>query len=638
MGTLPRAWSLLEPRARVRALGLAALSCLVAVFEAVGVSSVLPFFTVLSSPETLQTDPRLVRLREALGIDDPLRMMVVLGVAAAVLQVVVGAVRAAGTYAQTRFSTGRYHAISARLLGGYLHAPYAFFLNRHAADLSKGVLSEVELLSSSVYLPLLQILAHGLTVVLILTLILVVDAGPVLAAGLVIGGAYALIFVVARARLTRLGADRVAVNQERFTAAGEALSGVKAVKVADRETAYLARFDTVAARYSDIVARTILWGKLPKFAVEALVMGGLLLMTALLIAARSGPDGSADLADIVPTLALLAFAGYRLLPSVHGLYEAFSRLRVGAAALERLGPDLDALPEIAPSDRGGPAPAPLPLAEGLRIEGLGYTYPGASRPSLDDVAFALPAGGSLGIVGTTGAGKTTLVDLLLGLLSPDRGGIRIDGTPLVPALLPRWRRTIGYVPQDVFLMDASVAANIALGVPEEARDMARVRTCARMANLEALIDEMAQGFETPVGDRGLRLSGGQRQRIGIARALYHDPALLVLDEATSALDTVTEAEVMAAIEALQGTKTMVVVAHRLSTVRRCDRILVLDRGRIAGLDGYDALVATNPIFRRLAAQMPETAPAAPDAPDAPAVTDAPDAPPSPSPTRSPIPG
>jgi ABC-type multidrug transport system fused ATPase/permease subunit len=316
------------------------------------------------------------------------------------------------------------------------------------------------------------------------------------------------------------------------------------------------------------------------------------IVLLLLISAKG------DVSKVLPVVALYAFAGLRLLPTMQNIYANLVSLRFGGPALDAIHADLMdvQVPTVDNRERKR-----LPLRDRIEINHLTFTYPKAACPALVDISLTIPARTTTGFVGSTGAGKTTLVDLILGLLEPQRGEIRIDGTRLTGANVRDWQQAIGYVPQGVFLIDDTVAANIAFGVAAHKIDMQTVEQVSRMAELhEFITQELPQGYATKVGERGVRLSGGQRQRIAIARALYHDPDVIVLDEATSALDNITERAVMDAIRNLTHRKAIIIIAHRLSTVRSCDQLFLLEEGRITASGTYDQLLNAHQAFRQMA--------------------------------------
>jgi ABC-type multidrug transport system fused ATPase/permease subunit len=312
-------------------------------------------------------------------------------------------------------------------------------------------------------------------------------------------------------------------------------------------------------------------------------------------------EGGSSINEVLPTLGVFAFAGLRIFPAIQLMYLSLTTLRTTAATLDSVHRDyMEVVMQDGPRARRRHGTAPLRLKDHLELHEILYSYPLAERAALAGLSLEVRANTTVGIVGGTGAGKTTAVDVLLGLLHPQAGTLRVDGTAITPANLRSWQGVLGYVPQQIYLIDDSVSANIAFGIQPESRNQAAIETAARVANLhDFVLSELPQGYDTPVGERGVRLSGGQRQRIGIARALYHDPDVLILDEATSALDNLTERAVMDAVHALGHQKTIIMIAHRLSTVRNCDRIFLLEQGRVSAAGTYEELVAGNEIFRRM---------------------------------------
>jgi ABC-type multidrug transport system fused ATPase/permease subunit len=383
----------------------------------------------------------------------------------------------------------------------------------------------------------------------------------------------------------------------RVTQAWEALRGVKQLQLLGRERSYLEQFSKPSLEYARATTGTATLRLLPRFALEALAFSGIVLLTLVLVA-RSGGASAASFGEVLPVLGLFAIAGYRLMPAFQNIYSAVAGLRIGAPAVDVVREGLQ-LAESAPK-LPARQPTPLGLREEIEVRGVTFTYPGIDAPNLVNASFTVRRGTRLGIVGPTGSGKSTLTDLLLGMLEPDAGQILVDGVPLTRDNVRAWRATVGYVPQQVFITAGDITANIAMGVPAEEVSQERLLAAARLAQIQSFIlDELPKGFQTYVGEGGVKLSGGQRQRLGIARALYTEPDVIVFDEATSALDNLTERQLMAEIDALSGAKTIIMVAHRLSTVRDCDTIVVLDKGRIVGVGTYDELDTHNMQFRRI---------------------------------------
>ncbi|MEO0362660.1 MAG: ABC transporter ATP-binding protein, partial [Pseudomonadota bacterium] len=405
-------------------------------------------------------------------------------------------------------------------------------------------------------------------------------------------GCFGLIYRGMRSRLSKAGRDQREAKREKHQITREAMGGIKEVKVLGLEQVYLDRFVDPSARVVRHQATVALVGEMPRFALEALAFGGMLLLTLYLLWSRDGA-----LEEALPVIGAFAFAGFKLMPTVQQLFRSLSEMRFTQPALEGLHADLTRSDEPEPTP--GEAGPPIRLREEMRLEGVGYRYSGASRDALSDFTLAVPAGAHVALVGPTGAGKTTVLDVVLGLLRPTKGRILIDGVALTPETTPRWRESLGYVPQTIFLVDDSIAGNIAFGALAEEIDREAVRAAAAAAQLDDFVGTLPDGYDTVIGEGGVRLSGGQRQRIGIARTLYRDPSFIVLDEATSALDTATERRVFEAIRALAGRKTILTVTHRLSTVVNCDRIFVMQDGRIAGDGPYEDLQRESRAFRDL---------------------------------------
>jgi ABC-type multidrug transport system fused ATPase/permease subunit len=590
-------WRLLDRSERRRATLLVALMLVSAVSEVVGVATVMPFIAVLSSPDVVTTNRWFRLVYDTFGFTDQRSFLVAMGLVFFTTLLLSLFVKGFSTSVQFRFAINRSVAWSKRLVAAYLGHPYSWYLTRDTSVLAATILGEVENVVTAALLPAMLALARVLIVLLILALLLTVDPLLAVGAGVVLGGGFAIVSLATRARLQRSSEERLRATRERFTVVQEAFGGIKALKLAGHEQAWLTRFERPLQERARWTIVQSLVEQIPPLLMQAVLFGGLLLILTYLVSSRG------SLQDALPVIGLYALAGYRLMPAVQGVFEGLARVRGAEAAIDALAADLRQTEAAAPTPPGGGAPHPCATQpRSITLREVSYRYPAATRAAVQEVSLEIPACSSLGIVGGTGSGKSTLVDLVLGLLEPGAGTIHVDGELLDRGNLREWQRSIGYVPQQIFLTNDSVLANIAFGVPAEAIDRGAVEQAARAANLhEFIVQELAAGYDTPVGERGLNLSGGQRQRLGIARALYHDPLMLVLDEATSALDTVTEQEVMSAIRGLGGRKTIIMVAHRLSTVRDCDSIIVLEGGRIVAAGSYHELLRSNDRFRQLAA-------------------------------------
>jgi ABC-type multidrug transport system fused ATPase/permease subunit len=532
----------------------------------------------------------LAKLYATLGFASQTAFLMAVGAAALLALVVANSFSALTFWLLYRFSYLHAHQLAKRLLTAYLLKPYAYFLRENTAALSKNILAEVDRINLGVLVPGLQMLSRGAVAVALVALLIALDPHLALIVAPLAAGAYALVYVFVRRRLNRIGHQSSKESERRFRAALEALSGVKEIKLAGREQVFLDRFSEPSRQLAGHATTGQAISVLPRYGLETIAFGIILIITLYLLATRSRAD------DIIPILALYAFAGYRLMPALQQIYYGVTSIRVHGAALQLLYSDLRASVD----QRLPPQARVLPFAREIALEGIEFSYPESRLPVLRVLDLRVAINTTVAITGGSGAGKSTLVDVLLGLLTPSGGVIRIDGVPLTADNLRAWQRNIGYVPQHIYLTDDSLAANIAFGIPLAQVDRGAVERAARIAQIHDLALSLPEGYDTPIGERGVRLSGGQRQRVGIARALYADPPLLVLDEATSALDGVTENAIMETIRGLAHHKTIVIIAHRLSTVQACDVIHVLDEGKIACSGTYAQLMDTSAAFRALA--------------------------------------
>jgi len=593
-----KVWALLDRRERRKAWITLGVMLVGAFSSAVMVGSVMPFLSVLSDPARIERVSSLAWIYDTFGFTSEYAFVVALGLASIAAILITSGIQIAKSYVVSRFSLMRGHSISHRLMIAYLRQPYAFFLDRHSGEMTTRVLSEAQLVVSQFLRPAAEFIAALCTVAAIVGLLVWVDPLVALIAFGVLGGIYGTIYFFVRHVLKQFGYTRAEANKTRFRVANEALNGIKDIKLLGREGSYATRYSVPSLKMAHTQVLVQLLVGLPQIALRAVALSGVIVLCLVLLDPQGFASGAA-LGGILPTLGVFAFAGQRMLPELSKLYSTLSQLQAGGAAVEAVYDDLidkagsGTLPRVPPPEMG--------LGRSLALEAVSYRYPNAEHAGLTDISLEIRAREKVGIVGSTGAGKTTLADLILGLLSPGEGRILVDGAPLTDDNIRAWQQSVGYVPQDIFLTDASISENIALGVPPGQIDADLVRRSAEIARLDGFIrDELPAGYDTTIGERGVRLSGGQRQRVGIARALYHDADLIVFDEATSALDNLTERDVMAAIDALPGDKTVLMIAHRLSTVRRCDRIIVLDKGRLAGIGPWDTLIKENEAFQRIA--------------------------------------
>ena len=588
--TYRRIFTLLSRRDQRNFVVLIGLLLVSGAAEVAGIAVVIPLIAVITDPSVVEQNPLLSWGYRAGGFETVRGFLGALCLAVFLVVVASVTVRAATSYAIARFIRTVVLNLSLALFTTYLRHPYEWFLQRHSADLAKTLLSETKEVVDGSVGPAMRLIAEAITCGAIIVFLLRLEPLGALVATVVVGSAFALLYRQLRRMLERIGEARRIANGERFQISQEALGGIKDVKMLSLEETYIRRFYDPSARQARYQAVAQIAGELPRYALEALAFGGMLIVLFVLLS-----TSSQGLSYVLPVFGAFALAGLRLLPTIQIMFRSATQMRFVAPALDALMGELAKRAPPAPPPTGDP----VALRREIALEGLRYSYPGAAAPSLRDVTLTIPARTSCGFVGPTGAGKTTVIDLLLGLLTPQEGRIVVDGVPIEDGNRRAWQRAIGYVQQSVHLVDDTIASNIAFGVARDRIDRAAVERAARQAALHDFIATLPDGYETRIGERGTRLSGGQRQRIGIARALYRDPDVLVLDEATSALDTVTERAVMEEVGLLGGTKTVIVITHRLSTVARCDQIVVMRDGRIEATGSYEALSDTEGTFTEL---------------------------------------
>jgi ABC-type multidrug transport system fused ATPase/permease subunit len=585
-------FALLTPKERLQAKFLLGMILVMALLDAIGVASIMPFMAVATNPNLIETNAFLAALYRVLGEPGKQDFLLILGVLVFVLLLFSLIFKAFTTFCQLRFNLMREYSIGRRLVETYLNQPYAWFLTRNSADLGKNILSEVSTVIDKAMIPFSILIAQSAVACALLILLLIVDPLLALSMGIVLSGAYGLIFKLMSGTLNRLGQHSLDANSKRFTSVSEAFSAAKEVKIGGLEAIYVNRFAESAELYAKYQSAALAIVSLPRFALEAIAFGGMMLLVLYLMMQ------GASFADALPIISLYAFAGYRLVPALQQIYGSLSQLRITAPVINALHADLSELQFI---PLRNPQSSPIILKESIVLDNIHYAYPEAARPALDGISLVIPANKVVGLVGSTGSGKTSTVDLVMGLLESQQGTLCVDGQVIHSKNIRQWQKLIGYVPQQIYLADDSVASNIAFGVGEKDINLDAVVQASKIANLDDfVINELPNGYDTKVGERGVRLSGGQRQRIGIARALYHDPRVLILDEATSALDNLTEFAVMEAINKLRHDITIILIAHRLSTVKECDQIYLIEKGKVVAQGDYEQLKASSQAFQKMA--------------------------------------
>jgi ATP-binding cassette, subfamily B, bacterial PglK len=483
-------------------------------------------------------------------------------------------------------------ATSIRLLRHYLAAPYGLHVRRGSPELLRTMNDAVGGAYAQVVVGSINIVAEALTIVAVSAALLVLMPLPALILLAYFAVAGLVFYRLVRPTATRAGEKLVSSSLRNYRAAMHALGGIKEIKIRHTSRYFLDNYSAGQQMYAESKRVAIFLGELPKYVFELVFIVGIGLMTVYVFA--TSPSGQA-----VAALALVAAAGFRIMPGAVRLIGALHVVRLGGAAFDLVRADLVAAEKTEAAQPTEPASPPqLEVTGSITVEEVGFCYPDRAEAALADISVDIPVGSAVALVGASGAGKSTLVDVILGLQTPTTGRVCVDGRD-IRELLPAWQQSLGLVPQDVYLLDDTLRANIAFGQRPEDIDEERLAASVARAQLQELVAELPEGLETSVGERGMRLSGGQRQRIGIARALYPEPTLLILDEATSALDNETERRISQTITDLHGDITILIVAHRLSTVRSCDQIVFMKAGRVAATGTFASLQAKNADFATL---------------------------------------
>jgi ATP-binding cassette, subfamily B, bacterial PglK len=581
---LTRLWRLLEGADRRRILWIVPLLVVSAGVEIVGVAAVLPFLALLADPGSVVSLPLVGPTLDAWADGDPLALLRLSGALLATFLVLANVLVMLTQWWLFSFSWSLNHRLSARLLAHYLAQPYAFALTRNTAALANKVVVEVRQLIEQGVQSGLEIVTRSAVIGGLVGFLVLLD--PLLAVTVfgVLGLAYGGLFTLTRHYLGRIGRESVRAGAGRMKAVNEALGGFKELKVLGREAAAFAQYTGPSRRYGEVQAAQRALSTLPRYGLEAIAVGSMVLLAALL----AGRDGA--FASTLPLLGAYAFAGLRLMPAMQTLFAAVARSRFAVGSLESVESDLSSGDRE--HDVFAPTPPAPPFERSIVLRDVTFAYPGREEPILRGITLEIPRRRSVAIVGRTGSGKTTAVDVLLGLLEPSSGGIELDGRAVQGDDLRSYRQLFGYVPQGVFLLDDTVTRNVAFGLPDAAIDVEAVRRACELAQIASFVEtELPEGYDTIVGERGIRLSGGQRQRIGVARALYGQPEVLVFDEATSALDVHTERQLYAALEHIARSHTVVTIAHRLDTVAKADLVVVLEGGRVVDQGPPDEVLA-----------------------------------------------
>lgn len=591
VGLLERLLQHVSRRRRRQLLALLGLMLVSAFAEVVSLGAVLPFLGILTAPEKVLSYPGVAGIVRTLNITSNEDLVLILTVLFAVAAVIAGGLRLLLLHTSIRVAYAIGADLSIEVYRRTLYQPYSVHVARNSSEVISGITQKVGV-ATSILVYLLALISSAVLFIAIMAALLAIDALIAIVAAIGFGTSYGIVTWLSRRRLQE-NSQRIAHEQTQVVKAlQEGLGGIRDVLLDGTQAAYSEIYRKSDQPLRQALGSNSFISQGPRYAVEAL---GMVLIAALAYSMSRQPEG---VGTVLPVLGALALGAQRLLPVLQQLYMNWTNLTADQASLANV---MELLDQPLPEEALRPVQVPpLILCHEIRFDRVRFRYTSDGPWVLDDFNLTIPKGIRIGFVGMTGSGKSTALDLLMGLLDPTEGRILVDGEPVIGRRRRAWQQTVAHVPQSIYLADTTLAENIAFGVSRESIDLERVRQAARQAQIAEFIEGRPEGYDALVGERGIRLSGGQRQRIGIARALYKQAGVLIFDEATSALDNATEQAVIDAIESLNRNLTIILIAHRLTTVQRCDSIVELDGGRMVAQGTYQQLVENSPSFRRMA--------------------------------------
>jgi len=577
--------NILTPQEKRKSLYLLLMIIVMAFFDMVGVASILPFMAVLADPGVIETNNLINFLYNFFSFKDEKSFFIFLSSLVFFLISFAIVFKALTTYFQLHFINQREYSISKRLVEKYLHHPYEWFIEENSSDLGKKILAEVGTIVSAGLLPLLTLISQSMISIAILGLLIYMDPKLALIVGITLFSFFITIFSWSSGRLKSLGIKRLESNKRRYISVSEAFGAIKEVKVGNLERAYISRFSKPAKDLANVAARSMIISQMPRFLLEGVAIGGIIVVFIYQIATTGNFSKS------IPIITLYAFSGYRLMPALQQIYHSLSQLKYATSAIDEIYKDLH-------QNRHTPLESEedneIKFEKEVELKDINYAYPGTEKKILSDFNLTIKKDSHVAIIGASGSGKTTVSDILLGILKPQSGELRIDNVSINRNIIFAWQRLIGFVPQQIYLSDETIMENIGFGIERDMINMDAVENAAKIANVHNfIIKNLKDGYSTVVGERGIKLSGGQRQRIGLARALYHNPKILILDEATSALDSKTEYSIINDLRNLSIRTTVVLITHKVSTIKNFDQIILIKDGNVCEQGSYHELLNNN---------------------------------------------
>ena len=593
---LKELFRLLTPSQRKRFYVLQILITLVAIFEIFSVASIIPFMALVADMNQLQEDVFIAQVYQSSGITSETQFMFLMGLCVLTILIISSLISIFTIWKLSMFAFSVGSEISDRLYTYYLRQDWLFHSEGSSAQLTKKIATETVRVTGGILVPLMHLNAKVVLALLMITSIFIYDAKVAIVGAIIFTLTYYTLIIAVKSRLESYGSATTEVMEQRFRLMNEGFGGIKDLLLLGRDYDFIKRFNKtgIFLAFSQGTGTALI--QAPRYLIELLAFGSLILLILYLLISYDG-----DLSVILPILTLYAVGAIKLLPAFQQIYQSISVINTNTAAFDEIREDLKniKLAELQTLKAKDKHSYLYPKKQ-LALKDISFTYPNKDKKVLNQINISIPARSIIGIVGPSGAGKSTIIDVLLGLIKPQQGHLAVDDTVIDDHNRRSWQNSIGFVAQNIFLSEGTIAENVAFGLPNEEINLEQVQKALNLASLEEFCETLSDGIHTKVGERGVQLSGGQRQRIGIARALYHKVEVIVFDEATSSLDGITEKQIMEAIHGLSGHNTIILIAHRLKTVQNCDQIYFIENGRINDQGTYDELIEKNERFKNMA--------------------------------------
>ena len=588
-------FALLNKRQRKKFYILQVLVVIMAFTELLGIASIAPFMSLVGDISLVEKEGIYSSLYQLSGLNNPMDFLFYTGVVVLFTLAFSTIISMFTIWRLSLFGAEIGVEIADQLYIHYMQQDWLFHASGSSAQLTKQISTEAMRVTNGIIQPLMHLNAKIILAIFIALSIFIYNPITAILGLMLFITAYLFLYRVVRRRLKINGNNLSNVATERFRLMNEGFGGIKDILLLNRHYDFIERFQKSGKVFADAQGTNISISQVPRYFMELIAFGAMISLVLLLIKLHEG-----NLGAILPILAVYALAAFKLLPALQQIYSSITQIKANTAAFESIKNDLISslkTPQFSISKTIGKK---IPLKEKISLENITFGYPGKSNPAVYNLNMIIPVNSIIGIVGASGSGKSTTIDLLLGLLTPQQGEMYIDNIRITETNVRAWQNTLGFVPQSIYLSEGTIAENVAFGLPAKDINLDQVNNAIKLANLTELVNQLPGGVHTKVGERGVQLSGGQRQRIGIARALYNEAEVLVFDEATSALDGITEKIIMDAIHNFSGKKTIIMIAHRLKTVRKCDIIYMMEQGKVIDQGTYEQLLETNPKFKEMA--------------------------------------